>query len=196
MNDILNRLAAFLGLIFLAPLFLIIAIIIKLTSAGPVFYLGRRVGKDQKEFKIYKFRTMRSGAESEGPKVTTSKDSRITLIGKFLRKYKLDELPQLINILKGDMLLVGPRPEDPYYISFYPGDCTGILKFKPGITSPSSLSYRNESELLKEDNYEKIYIEDILPKKLRLDLNYFSQRNIFSDFILIIKSIKCLFNNN
>lgn len=179
-----------IGLIILIPVFLIISIIIKLDSKGPVFFKQVRIGRNGGEFRIYKFRTMVTDAEKKGMQITTERDKRITRVGYILRKYKLDELPQLINVLIGDMSFVGPRPEVPKYVELYNDSQKAVLKLKPGITDIASIEYRNESKLLGEsDNPEKIYIEEIMPAKLRLNMEYIRNISVFYDVKLIIKTI-------
>ncbi|MEW5956397.1 MAG: sugar transferase, partial [Chloroflexota bacterium] len=164
--------AAGLGLIMLAPLFVIIALAIKLTSPGPVFYLAQRVGRYGRPFKLYKFRSMVVGADRQGPGITVNRDSRITPVGRFLRNFKLDELPQLLNVLWGEMSLVGPRPEDPRYVAWYTREQRQVLNVRPGLTSPASVYYREEETLLNGDNWETIYRKQILPRKLAAELAY------------------------
>ena len=175
-----------LGLILLAPLLLLIALIIKLDSKGPIFFIQGRVGKNNKDFLIYKFRTMRVLSESKGLLTLGDNDNRITKIGYFLRRYKIDEFPQLINILKGDMSFVGPRPELRYYVNFYSPDDLQIFAVRPGITGLASLKYRNEVELLKAaENPEAYYINTIIPDKLKYNKMYIKNRNFFFDLKLI-----------
>lgn len=183
-----------IGLLIVAPLLLIIAIIIKLDSKGPALFVQGRVGKNNQDFLIYKFRTMRPLSESEGLLTLGNKDNRVTKIGYFLRRYKIDEFPQLINILKGDMSFVGPRPELRYYVNFYTPDDLKIFVVRPGITGLASLKYRNEVELLKAaQNPEEYYINTIIPDKLKYNKAYIKNRSFFFDlkliFITIIKVI-------
>lgn len=177
------------GLLLLGPLFLIVAVLIKLESRGPVFYRAPRVGRDEKMFHLYKFRTMVADAARHGPGITTADDRRITRMGRLLRKTKIDELPQLLNVLKGDMSLVGPRPEDPRYVARYTPEQRQVLRVRPGITSPASLHYRNEAELLNGPNWEQTYIENILPHKLQIEREYLSYRTIWSDLGIILKTL-------
>jgi lipopolysaccharide/colanic/teichoic acid biosynthesis glycosyltransferase len=186
---IVDMLASGIGLILLSPLFLTIALTIKFTSPGPVFYRATRVGKDDALFQLYKFRSMVSGADKLGPGITTSQDSRITNVGRFLRKTKLDELPQLINVLKGDMSLVGPRPEDPRYVVHYTPAQRQVLRVRPGITSPASLRYRDESSLLAGQDWERVYVEQIMPHKLAIELDYLAGRSLFTDLGLIAQTV-------
>ncbi|WP_315071700.1 sugar transferase [uncultured Clostridium sp.] len=183
-----------LGLIILSPFLIIIAIRIKTDSDGPVFFRQIRVGEKNKEFEILKFRTMVVDAEKLGRQITVGNDSRITKIGAFLRKYKLDELPQLINVFKGDMSLVGPRPEVPRYVKLYNDKQKKVLQVKPGITDLASIRYRDENELLGEaENPDEFYINTIMPDKLALNLEYINRNNVFIDIYIILKTIiKCI----
>ena len=183
-----------LGLITLSPILIAIAIKIKNDSDGPVFFKQIRVGEKKKEFEILKFRTMVVDAEKLGRQITVGNDSRITKIGGFLRKYKLDELPQLINVFKGDMSLVGPRPEVPRYVELYNEEQRKVLEVKPGITDLASIRYRDENDLLGEaENPDHLYINTIMPDKLALNLEYINKNNVFFDIYIILKTIiKCL----
>lgn len=182
-----------LGLIILSPLFLIIILIIKTGSKGPAFFKQTRVGKDGKEFKIIKFRTMEVDAEKKGMQITVGQDSRITKEGKWLRKFKLDELPQLINVLVGDMSFVGPRPEVPKYVGYYDDYQRNILKVKPGITDLASIEFRAENELLgRSADPEKTYIEEIMPAKFSLNLKYLKNMTLLNDVKIIMKTILVL----
>lgn len=179
-----------IGLIILGIPMIIIGIIIKLSSEGPVFYKQVRVGKSNKDFKILKFRTMIVDADKKGMQITVGKDPRITVIGHFLRKTKIDELPQLINVLKGEMSFVGPRPEVRKYVEMYDDYQKNVLKIKPGITDLASIEYRDESTLLGQSaNPEKTYIEEIMPTKLKLNLKYMQEFSFFYDIKLILKTL-------
>lgn len=179
-----------IGLIILGIPMIIIGIIIKLSSEGPVFYKQVRVGKSNKDFKILKFRTMIVDADKKGMQITVGKDPRITGIGHFLRKTKIDELPQLINVLKGEMSFVGPRPEVRKYVEMYDNYQKNVLKIKPGITDLASIEYRDESTLLGQSaNPEKTYIEEIMPTKLKLNLKYMQEFSFFYDIKLILKTL-------
>ncbi len=181
---------ALLGLVILFPLLLIIAIIVKLDSKGPVLFIQERVGQYNIEFNIYKFRTMYVKSQKKGLLTIGDNDSRVTKIGYFLRKYKIDEFPQLINIIKGDMSFVGPRPELRYYVDFYKPEDLVIFKIKPGITGLASLAYRNEVELLKKaEDPQKYFIETIIPDKLRYNKMYLKKRNFIFDLKLILKTL-------
>ena len=179
-----------LGLILLLPFMLIIAIFIKLDSKGPVFFKQLRVTKNGREFKIFKYRTMRVGSDKYS-QITVGKDDRITKIGSFLRKYKLDEIPQLINVLIGDMSLVGPRPEVPKYVALYTEEQREILKVRAGITDYASIEFSNENDLLAlEEDPEKAYIEKVMPKKIELNKKYLSEISILTDIRIILLTIK------
>ena len=184
--------ASALGLLVLSPVFAGISLAIKLHDGGPVFYRGLRVGKDGQEFRLYKFRTMVMNADRMGSGITTNGDSRITPIGRFLRKTKLDELPQLINVLASDMSLVGPRPEDPRYVALYTPEQRRILDMRPGITSAASLTYRNEEQMLSGPDWETVYIDEVMPSKLTIDLSYMAQRSLFSDVKLILRTVAAM----
>ena len=181
---------AFVGNIILSLFLIIISFLIKIDSKGPVFFKQERIGKDWKLFKIYKFRTMFTDESKLEPSVSKENSLRITKIGKFLRKYKIDELPQLFNIIKGEMSFVGPRPELPSYVNNYKEQYIEILKIKPGITDYASLKYINESILLNDaQNPEEIYINEILPLKLYFNLKYIEEQNFILDLKLIFKTI-------
>lgn len=182
-----------IGLIILLPLLLIIALLIKLESKGPVFYMQTRVGQHNKDFKIFKYRTMFVGSDKKGLLTLGDRDPRVTKIGFFLRKYKLDELPQLINVLLGSMSFVGPRPEVRKYVDFYSEEDLKVLRLKPGITDFASIEYRDEAELLKTaENPEAFYIETILPEKLKLHKKYVNSQGLWTDFKIILKTIETI----
>lgn len=196
-NLIIKRLfdigASSIGLILLSPILILIAICIKLDSKGPVFFKQIRVGKNKELFKIYKFRTMVTDAEKLGKQITIGNDTRITKVGTFIRKCKLDELPQLINVLKGDMSLVGPRPEVPKYVELYDDYQKQILLVQPGITDYASIEFRNESEILGEsENPENKYINDIMPYKIELNIKYIKNISLYEDLKLITRTIKAI----
>lgn len=179
-----------LGISFLLLLFLFVAIAIKCSSKGPVLFKQERVGKDGKVFKIWKFRSMVVNAEAKGMQITTDGDSRITKVGKFIRKTKIDELPQLFNVLSGKMSFVGPRPEVPKYVAMYDEEQTKVLSVKPGITDLASIEFRNENDLLDGDeDPERKYIEEIMPAKLALNLKYIEKAGFFYDIGLIFKTV-------
>ncbi len=175
-----------IGLILLFPILLLIALLIIIDSKGAVLFIQGRVGKNNKDFNIYKYRTMRIQSDKKGLLTLGNNDSRITKIGYFLRRYKIDEFPQLINILKGDMSFVGPRPELRYYVNFYNEDDMRIFQVRPGITGLASLKYRNEVELLKAaKNPEDFFIKTIIPDKLKYNKEYIKKQNFFFDLKLI-----------
>lgn len=169
---------------------IIIAILIKLDSKGPVFFKQVRVTKNGREFKIFKYRTMKVGSDKYS-QITVGKDSRITKVGDFLRKYKLDEIPQLINVLIGDMSLVGPRPEVPKYVALYTEEQREILKVRAGITDYASIEFSNENDILaNETDPEKAYIEKIMPRKIELNKKYLSEISVMTDIKIILLTIK------
>ena len=189
MKRIFDLLFSFLGLVILSPFLLVIAILIVIDSKGDIFYLQQRVGKDNKDFNIFKFRTMRPNSDKQGLLTVGAKDSRITKIGVFLRKYKIDELPQLINVLIGNMSFVGPRPEVRKYVDLYNSEQKKVLTVKPGITDYASIEYSNENELLaSSENPEKTYIEEIMPAKLELNLKYIKEASLLTDIKIIFKT--------
>ncbi|NDJ24214.1 sugar transferase [Nostoc sp. B(2019)] len=181
---------ALIGIAILLPLFFIIAIWIKLDSPGPVFFRQIRIGRYGREFSIYKFRTMVTKAESIGKQITVANDIRITRSGRFLRKYKLDELPQLFNVVKGEMSFVGPRPEVPKYVALYTPEQRRVLEVLPGITDLASIKFRNESELLKHTaNPENVYVREIMPQKLELNMQYIAQISLRFDILIIVRTL-------
>ena len=184
------------GIIILSPFLLLISIVIILTSAGGAFYRQVRVGKNSKEFKLIKFRTMRAGADKSGQLTVGMRDSRITVIGYYLRKYKLDELPQLFNVFIGDMSFVGPRPEVPRYVALYDAEQKTVLIVKPGITDYASIVYSEENELLaKAENPEELYITKVMPAKLKLNLRYINEMSLATDLKIILKTIGKIFKH-
>lgn len=184
-----------LGLILLVPLLLIIAFLIKSESKGPIFFRQSRVGKNNVDFKIFKFRTMYIGSDKKGLLTIGDRDPRVTKVGFFLRKYKLDELPQLINVLLGHMSFVGPRPEVRHYVNYYSESDLNILSVKPGITDYASIYFRNEVELLKASNDpENYYIDVILPKKITLNKKYIENKNLLIDIKIILKTLLTIIN--
>ena len=186
------------GLLALSPFFLVIALLIKIDSAGPIFFRQVRVGRNLFPFKIHKFRTMVINASDLGPSVTTDVDPRVTRVGKILRKYKLDELPQLIDVFLGDMSLVGPRPEVPRYVDAYSDkDKTIIFSVKPGITDKASIEFRNENELIaNSSDVESVYIEKILPIKLVYYRDYVETHSLWLDIKIILKTVWLIFPFN
>ena len=179
------------GLIVLSPLFLILAIWVKLDSPGPVFFRQTRVGRNNIDFRIFKFRTMCVGSDKGSQVTIGGKDPRITRAGVFLRKTKLDEMPQLINVFVGDMSLVGPRPEVRHYVDYWTPEQMHVLDIRPGVTGPASIKFRDENELLGGvEDPEKFYIEVVMQEKLRLDLAYVRSHTLAGDLLLILKTIK------
>jgi len=180
---------SFLGLIICFPVFIIVPILIKLDSKGPVFFRQARVGKNFIQFKIYKFRTMRHDPEERGPVITVGGDHRVTRIGRFLRQYKVDELPQLFNVLKGEMSFVGPRPEVKKYVQLFEKDYKKLLRIRPGITDPASIKYSDEESILSlSENWEEEYKKRILPEKIQLSVGYVENHNLVTDVKLILKT--------
>ena len=180
-------------LLILSPVFLLIALLIKLDSPGPVFYRAVRVGKKGEPFRLYKFRSMAAGAAVKGPGITHQGDPRVTWVGNWLRRFKLDELPQLINVCKGEMSLVGPRPEDPRYVAVYTPEQRRVLSVRPGITSAASVRYRHEEKLLIGADWEDTYLQVILPEKLKIDLDYIQRRTFATDLLIIWQTFLVLF---
>lgn len=181
--------ASGLGLIVLCPLFLVLAIWIKLDSKGPVFYRQVRVGFKNKDFRIFKFRSMRVGADKGSLVTIGGHDPRVTRSGYFIRKFKFDELPQLINVFLGDMSLVGPRPEVRHYVDYWTPEQLHVLDVRPGITDPASIKFRNENELMeKAEDPEKYYIEVIMQEKIKLYLEYVEKHSFLYDIGLIFKT--------
>jgi len=182
---------ACLGLILLSPFLVLVAVLVALSSSGPVFFLQERVGLNGRTFMLFKFRSMRPASESKGQLTVGNRDPRVTTIGYYLRKYKLDEIPQLINVLKGEMSLVGPRPEVPKYVAMYNEKQRKVLSVRPGITDLASIAYRNENEILAEsDNPEQTYIDEVMPDKLALNLEYVRRRSLVYDLQLILKTLR------
>ena len=178
---------ALLVLVLLSPVIVVLALRVRLTSPGPAFFRQQRVGRGGELFWIYKFRTMR--VNNAGPQVTGGADPRITPVGAWLRRWKLDELPQLWNVVKGDMALVGPRPEVPRYVAHYTAEQRGVLSVPPGITGTTQLRYRNEEELLRNAaDPEALYLAEILPAKLAIDLEYVHHRSAWTDMRLIVET--------
>ncbi len=180
-------------LVALMPVGIAIAVLVRLSSPGPVLYAGRRVGKDGEVFQMYKFRSMRNGADREGTAVTGAGDPRVTTVGRFLRATKLDELPQLLNVLRGEMSLVGPRPEAPRYVSLYDERQRGVLAVRPGVTGPTQLQYRHEERLLAADDVEELYCDRVLPRKLEMDLIYVETRSLRNDVQCLLATAGKLF---
>jgi lipopolysaccharide/colanic/teichoic acid biosynthesis glycosyltransferase len=183
------------AVIFLSPLWLAIGVWIKLDSRGPVFFLQERVGLFGRVFRIFKFRTMVVDADKHGSLITIGADRRVTRSGRVLRKYKLDELAQLLNVIKGEMSLVGPRPEVPRYVELYTQEQRRILTLKPGITSPASITFHCENELLaRQQDPEQFYRANLIPAKIREDLNYAKRATVFSDCAMLAKTFLRIFS--
>lgn len=178
------------GLVILAPIFIVLAVWIKIDSVGPVFYKQIRVGQNGKDFGLFKFRSMVVDADKKGLITVGGRDPRITRSGYFIRKYKLDELPQLINVLVGDMSLVGPRPEVRKYVELYDDEQNKVLSVKPGITDYASIEYMDENEILgKSTDPEKIYIEEIMPEKIKYNMKYIKNRSLIEYFKIIFLTV-------
>jgi lipopolysaccharide/colanic/teichoic acid biosynthesis glycosyltransferase len=186
---------SFLVVLIALPLWAIVAVAIKAESPGAVFYRGARIGKGGKPFAIYKFRTMVADAAHQGPGITRDGDSRITRVGRFLRKLKIDEMPQLINVLRGEMSIVGPRPEDPRYVAHYTPEQRGVFRVRPGMASPAFVKYRHEEEVLASagEDVEDLYLTRVLPDKLRLDLQYIEQQSLWFDLRILAQAAISLF---
>lgn len=181
--------ASIVALAILWPVLLVIAISILIESRGGVFFKQQRVGRDERVFWIYKFRTMRPDSESKGLLTVGGRDARITRVGYYLRKFKLDELAQLINILKGDMSWVGPRPEVPKYVNMYNEEQKTVLSVRPGLTDYASLAYINENEILQKSSHpEQTYINEIMPAKLQMNLRYIKEKSLLTDFKIMWKT--------
>jgi len=190
MKRLFDFIISFFGLLILSPFLVLIALVIKLTSSGTIIYKQIRVGKNNRDFTIYKFKTMVEGAEKLGLLTIGNHDPRITKFGYYLRRYKLDELPQLFNVLIGNMSLVGPRPELRKYVNFYKQDQLNVLNYKPGITGLASLEFIDECALLaKQKDPEAYFIEVIIPKKAQINLKYHQQSTFLSDLQIIFKTL-------
>lgn len=196
MKRIFDIIASGLGILLLCPLFIAIALWIKLDSKGPILYKQQRVGRNNKDFTLYKFRSMRIGADRSGLITVGERDPRVTYSGYLIRKYKLDELPQLINVFLGDMSLVGPRPEVRKYVELYSKEQMNVLSVRPGITDMASVLYRNENELLgRVEDPEQYYREVIMKDKLNINLDYIRQCSFLYDMKLILLTIKTIIRN-
>lgn len=193
MKRVFDIVASGLGLVVLSSLFAVLAVWIKCDSKGPVFYRQVRVGRGNKDFRIYKFRSMRQGADKKGLITVGGRDPRVTRSGYYIRKYKLDEFPQLINVFVGDMSLVGPRPEVRKYVDMYTPEQMRVLDVRPGITSLASLRYRNENELLAQaDDPDRCYVEKVMPDKIAIDLEYVANAGLWTDIKLIFATIAAI----
>jgi len=183
--------------VLMLPLWLVASVMIKVDTKGPVLYRSPRVGKDGRPFTILKFRSMVARADAEGPRVTTEGDPRITRVGRVLRDLKIDEIPQFLNVLKGDMSLVGPRPEDPRYVAHYTVEQRRVLSVRPGIVSPAAIAYRHEEAILARlgGGPEDAYLETVLPHKLSMDLAYIDQRSLGLDLTILTRALLSIFTN-
>lgn len=181
-----------LGLLLLSPLLAVIALLVKLDGPGSCLYKGLRVGKDGQLFFMYKFRTMVKGPANPGPRITCRDDPRVTRLGRVLRKRKLNELPQLINVLRGEMSLVGPRPEDPHYVALLTPEQRRVLSVRPGVTSPASILYRDEESMLTLATLEEMYVSVIMPHKLEIDLQYIENQSFFIDLNILLWTFSAL----
>lgn len=191
MKRLFDIISSGIGLIMLSPIFLFLAIWIKIDSHGPVFYKQVRVGKNGKDFRIFKFRSMRQGSDKQGLITVGGRDPRVTNSGYYIRKYKLDEFPQLINVFVGDMSVVGPRPEVRKYVDLYNEEQLRVLTVRPGITDIASIKYRNENELLEiSEDPDRTYIEEIMPDKLKYNLEYIDKASFTYDIKLIFVTFK------
>jgi lipopolysaccharide/colanic/teichoic acid biosynthesis glycosyltransferase len=194
MKRLFDFLVALAGLIILSPLLAALIILILVTMGWPVFYRQVRVGRGGREFNIIKFRSMEKDADRRGPHITSANDQRITPAGRFLRKFKLDELPQLINVVRGDMSIVGPRPEVPEYVELYTEEQKKVLSVRPGITDMASIEYLDEENTLSNyDDYHRAYVEEIMPAKLRQNLAYIENAGFWGDLVLILKTLRKIF---
>lgn len=193
MKRVFDILMSLIGLVMLSPVFLFLAIWIKLDSKGPVFYKQIRVGKNGMDFELFKFRSMKVDADKKGLLTIGGRDPRVTKSGYFIRKYKLDEFPQLLNVLKGSMSLVGPRPEVRKYVDLYNQEQLKVLSVQPGITDYASIKYRNENDILaKSDNPEQTYVKEIMPEKLQLNQQYVKEVSLFTDIKLIFLTFQAI----
>lgn len=196
MKRVFDIIASGLGLLILSPLFLVIAVWVKLDSPGPVFYKQVRVGRNNKDFYLYKFRSMRVGSDKKGLITVGGRDPRVTRSGYYIRKYKLDEFPQLINVFKGDMSLVGPRPEVRKYVDLYTPEQMHVLDVRPGITDLASIRYRNENELLEQaSDPDQYYQEVVMQDKLRINLEYVRNHSFLGDIRLIFNTFIAIVKN-
>jgi len=191
---LLDMIASFVMLVILSPFLLLLALAVKFDSKGPVFYRQVRVGRYNQDFKIFKFRTMVQNADQIGPAVTTGEDPRITRVGRFIRRLRLDEFSQLLNVLNGTMSLVGPRPEVRKYVDLYTPEQMATLLVRPGITAPSSIAFKDEDKLLDAaDDPERVYVEQILPPKMELNLEYLEHISPLYDLSVIFQTAAAVF---
>ena len=193
MKRFLDIICSLLALVVFSPLWIVIALAIVLESRGGVLYRQERVGRNNRDFMLYKFRTMRTGSDKKGLLTVGDRDSRVTRVGYFLRKYKLDEFPQLVNIIKGDMSIVGPRPEVRKYVDMYTPEQMKVLSVRPGLTDYASVRYVHESEILaRSDNPEQTYIDEVMPAKLALNLEYIQNQSLREDIKLIFQTFAAI----
>lgn len=190
---LLDIVAASAALVVLAPLLALIALLVRAASPGPALHRAERAGRGGRPFRLLKFRSMVAGAARQGPGITRTGDPRITPLGRVLRRAKLDELPQLFNVLRGEMSLVGPRPEDPRYVALYTPEQRRVLAVRPGLTSPATIRFRAEEALLAGDDWEAQYVSAVMPQKLALDLDYLARRTFWSDLRLLLRTVAVLF---
>lgn len=197
LKRLFDIICSLVGIIFLFPVFLIIVLAIVINSGFPIFYFQTRVGKNNRDFKLFKFRTMHTDADKKGLLTVGGRDPRVTQVGYYLRKFKLDELPQLFNVLFGSMSLVGPRPEVRKYVDMYNEEQKRVLEVKPGITDYASLEYINENELLaKSENPEQTYIQEIMPAKLKLNMRYIEETGLLTDLTIITRTVQKIVSGN
>lgn len=192
----LDVVGASFGLVVLSPVFIVIALLVRCSSPGPALYRSTRVGRYARPFTLYKFRSMSHERRESGPSITSAHDARVTSLGKMLRRFKLDELPQLFNVLVGDMSLVGPRPEAPEYVARYSREQLTVLDARPGMTSPASLAFRNEEALLSGADWHDRYLGEIMPAKLAIDADYVRRRSVFSDVGVIFETVRLLLKHD
>ena len=192
MKRALDVIGSALGLVIGSPVVLVAAIAVKLDSPGPAFYCAVRVGRHGRPFRILKVRTMRLNANQQGPAVTAIDDPRVTPVGRVLRRFKLDEIPQLLNVLKGDMSLVGPRPEHPEYVARYTPEHRRVLDMRPGITGASSIAFIDEEEILKGGDAEATYLKDVMQEKLAVDLKYVETASVAGDIRILGQTVLLL----
>ncbi len=189
---LIDAAVAGLALLGLSPLLALIGVAVRLDSPGPILYQARRVGRGGVEFSMYKFRTMHDRRAEHGPRITHGGDRRVTRVGRLLRRTKLDELPQLWNVVRGDMSLVGPRPEDPHYVALYTPEQRRVLDVRPGVTSLASVRYRDEDRLLQASDWEQTYLNVVMPAKLRIDLEYVERQSPWLDLRVVWATVRSL----
>ncbi len=188
-----DLLAAIVALIVTSPVIAAAAVLVKLDSAGPVFYRAERIGRGGKPFEMYKLRTMRVNSDRQGPRVTGAGDPRITSMGRILRRTKVDEIPQLWHVVRGDMSLVGPRPEAPEFVQRYTPEQRRVLSVRPGITGPAALAYLDEENMLAQGDAETVYVASVMPAKLAIDLEYVQHRSFTGDLRVLAETVWRIF---